>query len=437
MEEVPLAISINWSVSPWVITVPKADLSLDSGTKYNLTVDDYWGLLRDFADSAEAIPYPFLFTRIAATASTPSITDLDLNFYRIQFEDGLYSVNIINGNTNIRDGEVKNQVSVNTNNTTGFIDQSILVFGTFNSGIYWNAVSGKTSITDSDTDGNEANPLKNLADVLIQSINKGFSTIYVVVDATVGASDDLGGYVLEGINSSQTIITFTAGALTSETSFLNACLTGDLGGALYVKDCALLSLSGIGGASAISRFMNTAFEGGSVTIDSANSQEVHFVSCENASLSSPPILDVNGSTGNITMRQYSGSITVKGITSAMIFSFDSTGGELIIDSTNTVGTIIIRGSTVFTDSSGAGCTVIDETTSKEVWNTDEGIDVINKLSVQNKVLMNKTETDPVTGIMTVYADDDVTPLFTCNIWENVAATTPYGGNAVNRRDKLA
>lgn len=53
-----------------------------------------------------------------------------------------------------------------------------------------------------------------------------------------------------------------------------------------------------------------------------------------------------------------------------------------------------------------------------------------------KILQNRTETNPVTGIMTVYDDDD-SVLFTANIWENIAGTEPYDGDAVNRRNRLA
>ena len=60
----------------------------------------------------------------------------------------------------------------------------------------------------------------------------------------------------------------------------------------------------------------------------------------------------------------------------------------------------------------------------------------DQLVIIEGVLINKTETDPVTGVMTIYAKDDTTVLFQTNIWENVAATTPYAGNAVNRRDRL-
>jgi len=62
--------------------------------------------------------------------------------------------------------------------------------------------------------------------------------------------------------------------------------------------------------------------------------------------------------------------------------------------------------------------------------------ISDELTIIDNVLINRTETNPVTGVMTIFAKDDVTPLYTTNIWENVGATTPYGGNAVNRRDRL-
>lgn len=57
------------------------------------------------------------------------------------------------------------------------------------------------------------------------------------------------------------------------------------------------------------------------------------------------------------------------------------------------------------------------------------------LTLIAKLLRNKIETDPVTGVMTVYDDDD-SVLLTGNIWENVAGTTAYDGNAINRKDRF-
>ena len=61
----------------------------------------------------------------------------------------------------------------------------------------------------------------------------------------------------------------------------------------------------------------------------------------------------------------------------------------------------------------------------------------SKQIILEKVLRNKTITDKGTGVMTVYDDDGVSVLFTAPIYEGVDVSTPYSGNAVNRRDRLA
>ncbi len=61
----------------------------------------------------------------------------------------------------------------------------------------------------------------------------------------------------------------------------------------------------------------------------------------------------------------------------------------------------------------------------------------NEILEVEKILKNRTETNPTTGVMTVYDDDDVTPLLTGNVFEDVAATQPYRGQGADRRDKLS
>jgi hypothetical protein len=53
------------------------------------------------------------------------------------------------------------------------------------------------------------------------------------------------------------------------------------------------------------------------------------------------------------------------------------------------------------------------------------------------VSRNRVVTDPAAGTYTVYDDDDVTPLYTADIWQDAAGTVPYAGSGVERRDRLA
>lgn len=53
-----------------------------------------------------------------------------------------------------------------------------------------------------------------------------------------------------------------------------------------------------------------------------------------------------------------------------------------------------------------------------------------------KIARNRLETDPVAGTITVYDDDNTTPLISAPIYEDIAALTPYQGNGIDRRNRL-
>lgn len=53
-----------------------------------------------------------------------------------------------------------------------------------------------------------------------------------------------------------------------------------------------------------------------------------------------------------------------------------------------------------------------------------------------KILRNKTITDPTTGVMTVYDDDGVTPFITANVYQDADGLTNYQGQGADRRERL-
>lgn len=57
------------------------------------------------------------------------------------------------------------------------------------------------------------------------------------------------------------------------------------------------------------------------------------------------------------------------------------------------------------------------------------------LTIVRKILQNRTVTDPSTGRITVYDDDD-TVLLEADLFEDAAGTTPYDGDGAERRDRL-
>lgn len=82
-------------------------------------------------------------------------------------------------------------------------------------------------------------------------------------------------------------------------------------------------------------------------------------------------------------------------------------------------------------------------TAAEVWAypartlTAAPADITDKLVLIEAILRNKSTTDPVSGLMTIYATDGVTPLLTAQLYENVGGTQAYRGQGAERRERLA
>lgn len=118
-----MAITVDYSQTPFLITIPQSDLTLVSGNQYKITVAELWVLLRDYADSEESAPFTIIYTNIPPTASgTPRIVEINENYYQAEFEETspIYNVDITEGNSNFRTVEKKNSIGVGTNNTTGY-----------------------------------------------------------------------------------------------------------------------------------------------------------------------------------------------------------------------------------------------------------------------------------------------------------------------------
>jgi len=99
-------------------------------------------------------------------------------------------------------------------------------------------------------------------------------------------------------------------------------------------------------------------------------------------------------------------------------------GEVVLDSSNTAGSIEINGLSEVIDNS-AGTTVVINSLDAHAAN------------IGSKILRNKTVTDPSTGIMTVYDDDGVTPILTAQLYEDADGTQTYRGKGGERRERLA
>lgn len=59
-----------------------------------------------------------------------------------------------------------------------------------------------------------------------------------------------------------------------------------------------------------------------------------------------------------------------------------------------------------------------------------------RLILIERLLRNRSVTDPTTGVQIFYDDDDVTPLLVAQLWEDITRTQKYRGQGAQERERL-
>lgn len=123
-----MAITIDYSdPAQYVINVPRADLALIQSVPFEireLDLDAFRRELGELQASDEGMPFPTNHNHTPPFDSggvTLARVVAVLSPYVVTFEDGLYNVDIVGGNSNLRDRQVKNQVGINTANSAGLV----------------------------------------------------------------------------------------------------------------------------------------------------------------------------------------------------------------------------------------------------------------------------------------------------------------------------
>lgn len=121
-----MAISIDYTTG--VIFILQADLTPISGTLYELDVETFRRELLDLQDDESGMAWPDTHrhnSEVTIAGVTYSQFVEIINGYRIEFEDGLYSVRLVGANNNLWDVQsgilVQNSVQVIPTNSAGLI----------------------------------------------------------------------------------------------------------------------------------------------------------------------------------------------------------------------------------------------------------------------------------------------------------------------------
>jgi len=256
------------------------------------------------------------------------------------------------------------QVILTTSSSATIQELTEIRYSTYQNAVWYEAASGNVG-TDY-PNGTPLQPVNNFPDAVAIAAALGFVEIKVIGSATLDTGDDVSGLRIVGQDPDITTITINTGADVIMSQFREATLTGVLDGDSVVKDCVIQPpLSFVEGT-----IQSCLIEAGTITL--GGSSDVNILDCwSGVAGTSTPIIDYGGSGRDLLMRNYSGGVELRNKTGADNVSIDLNSGQVILDSTVTAGTIVVRGIGNLTDSS-IGATVVNQlvnaaTTATAVW----------------------------------------------------------------------
>lgn len=347
-----MAISIDYT--NYIVTIPKADMLLVQTNPIEvrqLNLYDLHVWLRDFEDDALGMPMPGTHNYIAPV----SVGGVDLAYvleilapWTITFENGAYAVNLVGGNSNVADRVNINTVGVRSANSAGLPDLSALQATSFQGAVSVSAASSYSGTTY--PVGTSGYPVNNIPDAKLIAAKYFLDKIRFIGNYTLDTGDDVSYFKLEGQNAILTTVTINAGAETIGCEIKHATVTGNLDGGTLLEYCVIDNLNYING------FVHKCMlNPGTITL--GGSAVAHFMDCYSGVPGvNTPTIDMNGAGAEDTplaMRSYNGGIKLIQKTGTAACSIDLASGQVIIDSSCTAGSIVVRGDGKVVDENGA------------------------------------------------------------------------------------
>jgi hypothetical protein len=314
-----------------------------------------------------------------------------VNNYTITFEDGPYAVNLNGANSNIADVTNLNQVQIRSANSAGLTFSDEINNQSYQSRVWINKFGlGLPGIQF--PRGTPTSPVDNWDDALSIATIRNFDSynldgILNFSGTTVVTS---GGTTITPINLTNTqwygasptvseIRIETTPLYTPGTTFNRMNINGLLSGNTTFNDCAI-EVDGFQGIA------NNCGLNGNIGIASGDNLNVTFRDCFSlvAGTTTPNIDFSQLSNSGASFRGYNGGLQINNFGQGNNLSLDISTGNVVLDSSCTGGTIVVRGLANLIDNSTSGCTVITnglldpsdifstgntQTISDSVWNT--------------------------------------------------------------------
>lgn len=379
-----MALSIDYTTK--VISVPRNDMALIQSLPVEvreLNLNTFRLNLKDWEDGEQGMFMPTTHNHVAPISvggvTLARVVEM-INDYTITFEDGQYAVNLTGANSNIGDRVNVNQVSVRSSNSAGLLQTREIEYASFDGGVWLDMAAGSSGTAY--PRGTRQSPVNNLTDAMLVASVRGFSRIYVLGNATLNSGGNYVGMTFEGESQDRSVITVASDANVMNCEFYNATITGTLDGDSLIEHALIENLAYVSGF-----VENTVLADGTITLGGA--MAAHFLSCFSGSFTgNAPTIDCGGDGPPLILRNYSGAVRLINKSGLAQCAIDLSSGSLVLDSTVTAGTIVVRGVGTLVNNS-TGTAVVDSSGLIQA-----GVSAADKAAIADMILDMADSVEP-------------------------------------------
>jgi hypothetical protein len=352
-------LTINWSVSPRIITV--------ASPSNNCTMQDLYDTLRWLEATSSALDNPSIVNASGKEplddAGTKVGLTVSLQDAQIGFEArGDWTNCALSGGNLVAYNSI-GQI-IDPINPTAFVnitrtssasatlqEQDALQYASYGNVVTIKASSDNTGIAF--PSGTQEYPVNNMTDALAIAVNKGFYEFNIIGVLTLDIGDVVTGYKIKGSNTLSTVLTVNEGAIIYGCEVRDLTVSGTLDGGCVFRDCNIMALNFVSGI-----IFNCGLNDPCITLG-GNSEAVFLNTYSLVSGTNAPCIDMNGVGQSLGVRGYSGGLRLKNRIGNDPCSIDMASGHLIIDSSCTGGAITVRGVCKLTVEVGATTPLIE------------------------------------------------------------------------------
>ena len=329
-------IVMDWGVLN--INVPRDEMLLTQTVPSEirqLDLTEFRYAMHDKQDDEAGMPYLHMHEHnppvTVAGVTLAQVVEI-VNNYTVTFEDGLYNVNIVGGNSNVADTVIKNQVGVNTANSAGLQDSTSLQAASFQGEVVMSAfgISGTEFPI-----GTRRIPSNNRDDTVYIAEREGTNRILFQGNHVI--TKNFSNYIIIGENTILTSVHIEPEANVLNCQFEQVTISGTLDGNSFFEQCVIGELNYVNGIVARSGFNEDIIKLG-------GTEEAIFLNCFSmVSGTNTPTIDINGEGQSLAVREYSGGIKIINRTGSDPISIDMMSGHIIIDASCTGSPMTLRG----------------------------------------------------------------------------------------------